>query len=1268
MSKIFSVIVVCGNDGTGKSTIVSEINKLFGRGEITFIAVERSTELDLCDPNFEKISSLNRRVLDEKTLQQTFDRVENDNVPIDCNGVPVVHVILDVPVEESFRRITTRGTADKWESKKALWYFRQRFLELGAYYGLPVVQSSYEGESIDASIAKTVASVLSVAKNFATYQSLALRTLSYEKIQRLDIENAIYEKLLASTQTLVPPSDFPMHWFAQVLQQPNQKQVLAKLVARHIVTNNVPTIRDDHSVSIGDIVLPANEHGAPYLQLFVEGESKRVYRIVGTLPGFEELCIIKLKSTIYSHKSQATGEIATLANVRARGSQMLLDMMARNGLPHAYRCVSKEGVVLARFVQDIPPTEIVVKRYFIGTDKHNLLGFAKNPSISIPETGEFKSGPYVRFDCRNPNHVDRKTLMNPVESPYYYVVEQIFGKDLFFEKFLKGDQSLFKPAGDAACTDALVCNVVDCERARSMVLKMFFTTQYYLQQCTPSLIIEDACYMTDASGNEIWSEINQDCCRLKLHHLSNIDESYDKDIWRAGGTRNKDMILQKWTEFNNIVGNVLRAAPFHESEMLVPMQYAYASVAEQIFNDSRLKIPPQYKQMYQDMYKKERKTRRDIIATIDLFNGQPVLVQRGKVSEIHSNGDVQTALEKISIFPNILMVDLNGAFGEKSKENRAAICKAAKNYYVHAGGGLRTIEDVQEILQNSARRIVVGTTTDSDFIAKIPKDRLIVEVSVDADMRVMTHGRANTTNLHFAAELQRLSQLGVTVISVTLHNTEGMLSGLPRDQVKNIVSLVPKEVEKIIIAGGISTIEDVEYLWSLDGRVVPQLGSAIWKNKIDVGQLVASMVSYDQQLQNGVSIAPAIVQGKDGRVKGLVWMNKQAVVRSSNERRLWRYSRQTSCLICKGESSGNVQRVLKISTDCDADALLITVDDEHPFCHNGNDSCFSLQTVIKASLSGLNDYLRRQRGNSSYTAYMQNNPGLAFAKLQEELWEVACSTSAEERKNELSDLLVHFLMYANGSGVELDDLLNELNARRHDPRLVKLVVSTSNQRTIAPNILTMAIAADKYCEKTDTYMRDNLGIVVERPPKGSRSCRLIGRIEDMNKFQALFGAQYDQVSLVGSRPKDMSFLLSRGRVDTCVTYNATMLNFPAVSLPPLAEQHVPGLSVCLVARKGDELARNIHLWSRQNKTLIAAEHVMTVSSFMQQHNIDASSVTLDRVLGSSENFLVNEGNRHYLLCDAIVESGSTLKENDLEVVFVMIDRVNLGVYRSIKRK
>ena len=72
----------------------------------------------------------------------------------------------------------------------------------------------------------------------------------------------------------------------------------------------------------------------------------------------------------------------------------------------------------------------------------------------------------------------------------------------------------------------------------------------------------------------------------------------------------------------------------------------------------------------------------------------------------------------------------------------------------------------------------------------------------------------------------------------------------------------------IIIAGGITSIDDLKFLWSFD-RVVPQLGSAIWKNKISAGEIISEAANYDEH-----ELLPAVINTTTGKVKGLVYLNR----------------------------------------------------------------------------------------------------------------------------------------------------------------------------------------------------------------------------------------------------------------------------------------------------------------------------------------------------------------------------------------------------------
>ncbi len=88
-------------------------------------------------------------------------------------------------------------------------------------------------------------------------------------------------------------------------------------------------------------------------------------------------------------------------------------------------------------------------------------------------------------------------------------------------------------------------------------------------------------------------------------------------------------------------------------------------------------------------------------------------------------------------------------------------------------------------------------------------------------------------------------------------------------------------------------------------------------------------------------LIPAIAQQHDtGEVLMLAWMNRSAVEETLATGRVCYWSRSRGRLWRKGESSGQVQRLVELRWDCDADALLLLVDQIGVACHTGRRSCF----------------------------------------------------------------------------------------------------------------------------------------------------------------------------------------------------------------------------------------------------------------------------------------------------------------------------------------
>lgn len=98
----------------------------------------------------------------------------------------------------------------------------------------------------------------------------------------------------------------------------------------------------------------------------------------------------------------------------------------------------------------------------------------------------------------------------------------------------------------------------------------------------------------------------------------------------------------------------------------------------------------------------------------------------------------------------------------------------------------------------------------------------------------------------------------------------------------------------------------------------------------------------DEIAWNDDGLVPAVAQDvESGRVLTLAWMNRNALEESIREGRAVYWSRSRGRLWRKGESSGHVQRLREVRVDCDADAILLLVEQVGGIaCHTGRERCF----------------------------------------------------------------------------------------------------------------------------------------------------------------------------------------------------------------------------------------------------------------------------------------------------------------------------------------
>lgn len=197
-------------------------------------------------------------------------------------------------------------------------------------------------------------------------------------------------------------------------------------------------------------------------------------------------------------------------------------------------------------------------------------------------------------------------------------------------------------------------------------------------------------------------------------------------------------------------------------------------------------------------------------------------------------------------------------------------------------------------------------------------------------------------------------------------------------------------------------------------------------------------------------LIPAVVQDcRTGQVLTLAYMNRESLDITLAEGYTCFYSRSRKCLWRKGETSGNRQKVVSVTADCDCDALTVKVDKEGPACHTGAESCFfnslfSSGEEQEFSLESLYELImgRKTEGKEgSYTTYLfQKGKEKILKKVGEECTEVvigAMKGSKEETVFEISDLAYHVLVLMAEMGISVQDIKDELASRHVVDKKVK---------------------------------------------------------------------------------------------------------------------------------------------------------------------------------------------------------------------------------------
>ena len=189
----------------------------------------------------------------------------------------------------------------------------------------------------------------------------------------------------------------------------------------------------------------------------------------------------------------------------------------------------------------------------------------------------------------------------------------------------------------------------------------------------------------------------------------------------------------------------------------------------------------------------------------------------------------------------IHVVDLDAARDRGSNRKLVAAVAEAVQVPVQSGGGVRTVEDADALVEAGVARVVVGTAAFRrpgfvDEVCARHPGRVAVDVGVAPNGRIVVQGWQEPVDERFEGALDRFSGSGVEAFVVTSVSQDGTLEGPDLTMLQ--VALAATDVP-IVASGGVGRLDDVRALAAL-GAAGAVVGRALFEGRFTVEQAVAA--------------------------------------------------------------------------------------------------------------------------------------------------------------------------------------------------------------------------------------------------------------------------------------------------------------------------------------------------------------------------------------------------------------------------------------------
>jgi phosphoribosylformimino-5-aminoimidazole carboxamide ribotide isomerase len=226
-----------------------------------------------------------------------------------------------------------------------------------------------------------------------------------------------------------------------------------------------------------------------------------------------------------------------------------------------------------------------------------------------------------------------------------------------------------------------------------------------------------------------------------------------------------------------------------------------------------------------------------IFPCIDLLDGKVVQLVQGREKALEADAPLEM-LRRFTAFPEIQVIDLNAAMGTGSNDELVRL--AAAHARTRVGGGIRSVDRAQALVDQGAHKVIVGTAAFAaegidaaflgDLAAAIGRERVIVALD-SKQGRIVVKGWQEATRFRAEDVLAALEPYCAGFLC-TYVDKEGMLQGTDLDWFRRLRAATRLE---ITAAGGITTFEEVRALLAMD--VHAALGMAVYTGRLKLEDL-----------------------------------------------------------------------------------------------------------------------------------------------------------------------------------------------------------------------------------------------------------------------------------------------------------------------------------------------------------------------------------------------------------------------------------------------